>query len=165
MSQPINPTTDPSHGQVVPYDALTWVIIAGYGLPGRYAAEVLHEHNIPYCVIEMNPATVDRCKTTDVTIYAGDAANPEVLRHAGIQKADLVIVAIPNDEVAIAVTRHARHMNPTCRILTRCHYTSTGLQTLREGAEAVIVDEQLVAREMSQFLRHRINTDQNAPLK
>lgn len=165
MSQPTHPTSDTSHDAVVPYNALSWVIIAGYGLPGRFAAEVLDDQEIPYCVVELNPATVDRCQTTGVTILAGDAANPEVLRQAGIEKADLLIVAIPNDEVAIAVTRHARRMNPKCRILTRCHYTSTGLQTLREGAEAVIVDEQLVAREMSQFLRHRINAPQNTPSK
>lgn len=165
MSHSNDPSTTHAPAHASMFEGLTWVIIAGFGLPGRYAAEVLDERDIPYCVIELNPATVNRCKTTGVMIIAGDSANPEVLQSAGIDRADLLIVAIPNDEVAIATTRTARKLNPNCRIITRCHYTSTGLQTLREGAEAVIVDEQLVAREMSQFLRHRINTAENSATK
>jgi hypothetical protein len=38
------------------------------------------------------------------------------------------------------------------KILARCHYTSTGLEAIRSGANQVIVAEQAVAREMGAAL-------------
>ena len=32
-------------------------IVAGFGLPGRVAADWLADHGISYCVVELNPET------------------------------------------------------------------------------------------------------------
>ena len=36
------------------------VIIAGFGIVGRCVAERLSAAGVPYCVVELNPATVTR---------------------------------------------------------------------------------------------------------
>ncbi len=127
-------------------------IIAGYGLPGRVAAEVLRSRNSPHRVIELNPQTVERCAAIDTPIIAGDCTDPAVLLRAGIEKAGLFLVLIPDDAAALAATAEARRLNPSIRIITRCHYVSTGNEARRRGADDVIVAEQVVASAVSERL-------------
>jgi voltage-gated potassium channel Kch len=125
-------------------------IIAGFGLPGRAAAEVLASRGLPYCVIEMNAQTVTRCERGGTPIIAGDCRNPQVLQRAGIANAKLVAILIPGEKAALEATRQARRLNPDVRIITRCHYTSSGIEAQASGANQVIVAEQVVAAEASQ---------------
>ncbi len=139
------------------------VIIAGFGLPGRAVATILQERGERFCVIELNPATVERCHAAGLQIIAGDVADPEVLRRAGITTARLFVVAVPNETVAIEATRLARELNPHVRIITRCHYTSAGMSAIRSGAEAVVVSEQVVAEELRSLIWERLEPLDSPP--
>ena len=69
-------------------DSLTnHAIIAGFGVPGRAAADWLDDRGISHCVVELNPATVTRCGKSGVPIIAGDVCREDVLRQAGIEHA------------------------------------------------------------------------------
>ncbi|HTL28608.1 MAG TPA: NAD-binding protein, partial [Tepidisphaeraceae bacterium] len=61
-------------------------------------------------------------------------------------------IAIPNEQAALEATKLARSLNPTTRIVTRCHFTSKGLEAKMHGADDVIVEEQVVARELVSML-------------
>lgn len=127
-------------------------IIAGYGLPGRAVAEALKALNQAYCIIELNPTTVHRCELGHVPIIEGDCTNPMVLKQAGIQTAATFIIMVPNEKAAIEATTRARQLNPSIRIITRCHYTSAGLIAKAHGADEVIVAEQVVAAEATKMV-------------
>jgi CPA2 family monovalent cation:H+ antiporter-2 len=127
-------------------------IIAGYGVPGRAVAETLRERGVPYCIIELNPTTVHRCEKGHVPIIEGDCTDPGVLRRAGIERASLFVIMIPNEKAAVEATQVARSLNPTMRIITRCHYTSTGIEARAQGASDVVVSEIVVAAEVSRLL-------------
>src|SRR5947207_15999782 len=73
------------------------VIIAGFGIPGRFIAELLDYHQIPYSVIEMNAAIVDRCTT--VAIISGDSREEAILRRAGIENATMLAISFPAEDV------------------------------------------------------------------
>lgn len=133
-------------------DTTSRTIIAGYGLPGRAAAQALRGRNEAYCIIELNPATVDRCEKGGTPIIEGDCRDAEVLRQAGIDKAKAILILIPNEKAAIEATIEARKLNPDIHIVTRCHYTSTGIDARSHGANEVIVEEQIVAEELSRRL-------------
>jgi len=130
------------------------VIIAGYGLPGRSAAAELSSQKISFCIIELNAATVTRCEAGHIPIIEGDCRDPEVLKRAGIAQAKELIIAIPDEKAAIETTAQARRLNPSMRIITRCHYTSAGIEAKARGANEVIVAEQVVAVEMVRQLAH-----------
>jgi CPA2 family monovalent cation:H+ antiporter-2 len=131
------------------------VIIAGFGLPGRAIAEVLHEQNISYCVIERNPTTGTQCARGGVPIITGDARGEDCLREAGIEHASMLAIAIPNDEVMLETVQTARRLNPMVRIIARCIYTSAGLKAMTLGANEIIVAEQVVAREFARTMQER----------
>jgi monovalent cation:H+ antiporter-2, CPA2 family len=127
------------------------VIIAGFGLPGRVAAEILSEKNIPHCVIELNDQTVQRCARIGTHIILGDCADPNTLKKAGVEQAKTIAILIPNEAAALETTLLARQINPAIRIITRCHYTSTGIEAKSRGANEIIVAEQLVAAQVSRL--------------
>jgi voltage-gated potassium channel Kch len=131
------------------------VIIAGFGLPGRAIADVLHAREIPYCIIERNEITTSQCVKTGVDIVTGDARNEDCLRQAGIERAQLMAVAIPNDEVMLEVVAAARRIAPEIPIIARCVFTSAGFRAMREGAEQIVVAEQVVAREFARLIKER----------
>ena len=133
-------------------------IVAGYGLPGRAIVEVLHSHGVAHCVIELNPQTVQRCSKIGTPIIAGSCADPEVLQRAGVADAKTIVIAIPDDHAALEATQHARRLNSSIHIITRCHFTSAGIEAKARGADEVIVAEQLVANEMSRRIEQHLTS-------
>ncbi len=128
------------------------VIVAGFGVPGRAVVEILHEAKISYCIVELNRATVERCEKFGEHIIEGDVTAEATLREAGIERATLVVIAIPNEQSALAATKVARSLNKTARIITRCHFISKGLEAKMLGADEVIIEEQVVASELCAML-------------
>ncbi|HEY1922375.1 MAG TPA: NAD(P)-binding protein [Tepidisphaeraceae bacterium] len=125
-----------------------YVVIAGYGLPGRTLVEALVRRQTDYLVVELNPQTCERAAAGGVHIIAGSAADAEVLNRAGVNRATLIALMVPNDEVVLAAIPHIRRVNTTAHIIARCSFTSTGLEAVRRGADQSIVAEQVIAREL-----------------
>lgn len=132
------------------------VIVAGFGVPGRAVVEMLHEANVSYCIVELNRATVERCEKFGEHIIEGDATAEATLREAGIERATLVVIAIPNEQAALSATKLARSLNKSARIVTRCHFISKGLEAKMLGADDVIVEEQVVASELISMLQSQL---------
>jgi voltage-gated potassium channel Kch len=128
-----------------------FVIVAGYGLPGRSLVESLARRQIDYRVIELNPTACDRASAGGVKMIPGDASDPQVLRKAEVERATLVVLMLPSDEIVLRAVTQIRAMNPSVHIIARCAFTSTGLEAQRRGANQSIVAEQLVARELMQL--------------
>ena len=130
------------------------VVIVGFGLPGRFVAEVLDARKIPYTVVELNPSAAKSIAATRKPVLCGDARDPEVLRQAGIEGAQVLAVTLPDERIVLEVLQIARKLNPKIRMMARCNYTSTGIKAERAGACAVIVEEQIVALEFTKLLAH-----------
>lgn len=127
-------------------------VIAGFGVPGRAAAEIYKAAGISYCVIELNPSTVERCGHTGVPIIQGTVADEQTLRRAGVERADVLLLLVPDEKAVMAAIPLARKLNSAMKIVARCSYTSSGLEAHRIGADETIVAEQVVAREVQRLL-------------
>jgi CPA2 family monovalent cation:H+ antiporter-2 len=128
------------------------VIIIGFGLSGRSVVNNVIERGESYAVIEANPAVVERCALTGLNIINGDARQPEILREAGIDRAAVVAVTVPNDAAALDVVEIARGLNPTVRIIARCTFVSGGMEAARRGADDTVIAEQVVATEFGRAI-------------
>jgi voltage-gated potassium channel Kch len=149
MSQSAEESTQRS----ISADGRQHVIIVGFGLSGRSCANVLLARGISICVIEQNPATVERCQAGGLQIIHGDAAEPEILRQAGIERATAIAVTLPDDQAALRVVEQARKLNATAHIVARCAFVSGGMEATRHGANEVVVAEQVVAGEFGRVMR------------
>ena len=137
-----------------PWPLTGHTIIAGFGVPGRTVADELKKRGERYCVIELNPETVRRCGHAGVPIVEGNVTDETVLRHAGVQHAALIVLAVPNEPAVLAAVAVCRRLNPHARIVARCNFTSGGMEALRRGADQTVVAEQVVASALSDLVHN-----------
>lgn len=128
------------------------LIIAGYGIPGRFVAEYCDKHGIPYVVIERNPAIVLRCQSAGTRIIEGDSRDAQTLRDAGVAESTDIAVTLPDDLAVLDTIATAKRMNPSIRIIARATFVSGGMEATRRGADDVIVAEQVVAEEFARVI-------------
>ncbi len=117
------------------------LVIIGYGLNGKHLAHAAEIGGIPHVIIDLNPETVLREREAGKNIFYGDATNAEILTHANIDKARILVIVI-NDPVSIRTTISlARQMNPELFIIARTRFL-TEVKRLKDlGADEVIPEE------------------------
>jgi monovalent cation:H+ antiporter-2, CPA2 family len=142
------------------------VIIAGFGVGGRFIAEYLRAREVPFVLVEMNSETVSSQRAQGIQVVLGDISDEKVLREAGVATASVLALAIPDEQAALRATEVANAIRPEIHIIAATRYTSTGLQALQKGADEVIVAEQAVAmefyRRISAFMSGRGETADTA---
>lgn len=117
------------------------VIIVGYGLNGRNLARVLRAVGIPYVVLEVNAAEVQRAKDKGEKINFGDATRREVLSHAAIDKAWALVLAMSDPHAARRTVKQARAMSADLHIIVRTRYVAEITELHNLGANEVIPEE------------------------
>jgi CPA2 family monovalent cation:H+ antiporter-2 len=139
-------------------DGLTnHVIIAGYGIVGRCVADALIFKNLPFCIVELNSATCLRLAHGHAPIIEGDIRDPAILKRAGIERAAVLALAMPDEQQMLQALHIARETRVDIKIIARCTFSSAGLQATQLGAVAVVA-EQVVAREFTQNLEKSLPT-------
>jgi CPA2 family monovalent cation:H+ antiporter-2 len=117
------------------------VVIIGYGLNGRNLALALKRVSIPYVVIEMNPETVSKERKRGEPILYGDASTPEILDHAGIRRARVLVIAVSDPSSIRRSTELARRMHPGLHIIVRTRYLQEMKPLMDLGADEVVPEE------------------------
>jgi CPA2 family monovalent cation:H+ antiporter-2 len=136
-------------------DAAHRVIVVGYGPVGRTLSRILEDNGIQVVVVETNLQTVQDLRAKGELAVYGDASLREVLHHAGIEKADGLIIAASSVS-AHTVVKAARELNPAIRVLTRTAYLREAEKLREAGANAVFSSEGEVALAMSAFLMRQL---------
>jgi CPA2 family monovalent cation:H+ antiporter-2 len=133
------------------------VIIVGYGLNGRNLARVLKHLKIPHTVIETNPFTVSTESKRGEIIIFGDASRPEVLEHARINLARIVVVAISDAAASRRIAALVRQLNPSIHVIVRTRYIMEMEPLFKLGVNEVIPEEfetsvEILSRVLKRFL-------------
>lgn len=126
------------------------VIVAGYGVVGRVVAELMETSAVHVTVIELNEVTVERQTKLDRRIIHGDVTDPAVLHEAGIEHAEALILAMPDEDQVVRACEVARRLNPRIYIAARTNFVSKGLRARQAGADSVVVEEIVTAEAMKQ---------------
>ncbi len=135
------------------------VIVAGFGPVGRAVVDRLTAAGVACTIIELNPATVDAQTKLGRRIIFGDASNEAVLESAGVERAEAVILTIPDDEATLRACEMIRRLAPTTFIAARANFVSRGMLASGLGADLVTVDElaaaEIMQREVIDRLREK----------
>ncbi|HEX2781167.1 MAG TPA: cation:proton antiporter, partial [Gemmatimonadaceae bacterium] len=131
------------------------VIIVGYGVNGRNLARVLGRVGVPFVVIELNPQVVRRERERGRAIIYGDATRPEVLEHAGIRTARILVVAISDAAGTRGTVAVARRLNPHVHLIVRSRYVHEMDPLFALGTNEVIPEEFETSIEIFSRVLHR----------
>lgn len=117
------------------------VVVIGCGRVGQQVVRVLSHLGIPRLVVELDAGRVAELQRQKVPTLYGDAANSEILTHAHLEQARMVVVTLPDESAAEIVVATVRDMVPHMSIIVRAT-TQEGVRRLFElGADAVIHPE------------------------
>lgn len=117
------------------------VIIAGYGLNGKNLARVLRETGIQYIVIELNPDTVRQEKQNGERIIYGDISREDILKIAGVERANVIVYAISDPLITRMSLKVAKTINQHLYALVRTRYVNEVDELIKLGADEVIPEE------------------------
>jgi CPA2 family monovalent cation:H+ antiporter-2 len=140
------------------YDHL---IIIGYGINGRNVSKSARIAGIPYLIIETNPETVIKELARGEKIIYGDASNEEVLAHAKIKSARVLVTTIPDAPSARRVIFTARKLNPDVYIIARTRFVKEVNDLFALGASEVIPEEFETSVEIFTRLLRKFNIPEN----
>ena len=126
------------------------VIVAGFGLIGRFVTECLEKAAARVTLIEMNPTTVNDQQGLGRSVVAGDVSDRAVLERAGVTTAHALVLTVPDEAAAIRACGVARQLNPEIYIAIRTNHMSGAMIATRSGATHVTIEELVTAQAMSE---------------
>jgi monovalent cation:H+ antiporter-2, CPA2 family len=121
------------------------VVVCGFGRVGGAVGDALHAFGVRYAVIDRNTDIVNAMSERGIPAYAGDAARPEMLTRAGIERATLAVVALPEINSARLAVRAIRDLNVGVEILARGHDRDQAEAMRTDGASHVVLPERETA--------------------
>ncbi|MCA1847911.1 MAG: cation:proton antiporter, partial [Actinobacteria bacterium] len=95
------------------------VVIAGYGRVGTFVAHLLRRLEQPFVVVDSNPGRTDEAGHAGYPTVFGDAGAEPVLEAAGVRRARLVIITVPDPVGARLVVERVRAINPNVHVVAR----------------------------------------------
>ena len=100
-------------------DAGHSVIIAGFGRFGQIIGRLLHANGIDATVLEHDPNHIETLRRFRFKVFYGDACRLELLRAAGAERADLLVVAIDEADAALRLIDLVHENFPQIKIVAR----------------------------------------------
>jgi len=129
------------------------VVICGHGRVGSNVAQMLSQMEIPYLVIDLDPATISSLRDRGIPCIYGDSGNREVLSQAVLKDAALLIIATPDPTTARLTLDHALNINPRLDVVARVH-SDFELDFLQGRGASALVRPELEAS--IELLRHTL---------
>ncbi|MCA6106585.1 cation:proton antiporter [Bradyrhizobium cenepequi] len=103
-------------------------------------------------VIDFNPLVFRTLKDRGLQVIYGDISNVDTLVHAGIGKAEIIILSVPDSLLVGAnnekLVRHVRSLNPTAKIVATADFLADVNDLYAAGADYVTVTRISDAREL-----------------
>ena len=139
-------------------DAVEWAaamadhaIVCGHGRVGSVVTGALIEQERPVAVIEMDARSVIELRQAGIPAFVGTADNEALLMLAGIQRAALLVIAVPDRVIARRIVVMARRLNPELRVVARTHEAAERLQLEQMGVDEALFGELELALEMTRY--------------
>lgn len=115
-------------------------VLCGCGRVGRNVAHELSVTHRIYAVIDPDMHEIDtHLEKHPRTLYVhGDATDDDVLLKAHVETAAGVFAITGDDSRNLLITITARQLNPTARIVARCHEVRNIEKLRKAGADAIV---------------------------
>lgn len=124
------------------------VVVCGYGRVGRHVVHELIAEGVPFVVVDKDPIAIDHIRHNGHLALLGNAANDDVLREAGIERAIGLVAAVNSDAENVFIVLSARGLKPSLSIVARANFEDSESKLRRAGADRVIDPYRISGRRM-----------------
>ncbi len=130
------------------------VIICGFGRLGRMLAQDLSAAGHPFVVIDSEQGRIEQARSLGHFTCAGDATDEEILRDAGIARAQTLATVLPNDAANVFITLSAVGLNPAIEVIARGEEPTTEPKLRQAGARRVVLPAHIGAERVAHMILH-----------
>jgi glutathione-regulated potassium-efflux system ancillary protein KefC len=95
------------------------IVVLGYGRFGQIVTRMLRAQGFEMTLIDDDPVQIELVRRFGVKVFYGDAARIDLLQAAGVQHAELVVIAVGGRDRILAVARNMRRQYPQVTIAAR----------------------------------------------
>ncbi len=128
------------------------VVICGYGRAGRNLVRLMQEHKHPVLVIDQSERTIGPLRDVAIPYVYGNAASLHVLEKAGVEKAQSMVIALPDPMSTRLCLKRSLELNPDLDIVVRAN-KDTEIEILYQlGAREVVQPEFEASLELATYL-------------
>ncbi|MBU2559774.1 NAD-binding protein [archaeon] len=122
-------------------------VILGCGTAGFLAAKELLELKREVVAVEKDPARIKALKEAGVkNIIKGDMTSPQVLKKAGVEAADAVLVLTTDLNLTKKAVNAVRELNPDVTLIARAGRDSKGDEFPKDSVDVVVYPSNVVAK-------------------
>ena len=113
------------------------IIIVGFGHFGSTVGRLLRVNGIGATVLDNDPERINLLRSKGFKVYYGDAAKPGILRSAGAENADLLILCLDSPEKNKFIMEYAREHFPQMKIFVRAKNRLDAYDFINNGVENI----------------------------
>jgi glutathione-regulated potassium-efflux system protein KefB len=135
------------------------VIIAGYGRVGQIVARILRAQHIEFTALESSVEQVDFSRRFGTNIYFGDPSRPELLRAAGVDKAEVFVLATDDPEANIRTARIVKRLYPHLKIVARARNRQHAFRLMDMNIDDVVRETLHSSLEISRLVLEDLGLD------
>ncbi len=114
------------------------VVMCGYGRVGQSIGRFLRSEGQEFVALDYDPDRIQEATKAESCVHYGDARRGDLLRAVGLDRARLLVIAVDNTEVAMAVLKEARLITIDVPILVRTRDDSLLSELKASGATEVV---------------------------
>ena len=118
-------------------DAENPVIIAGFGRFGQVVSRLLKASGFESTLLDHDAGQIELTSRFGNKVFYGDAANVELLKAAGAERARLLVIAIDEKEKAISMIHSVKMKFPDLKILARAYDRTHAYELIHAGADFI----------------------------
>ena len=90
-----------------------------------------------FTALEVSPAQVDFVRRFGNKLYYGDASRLEMLRAAGAEQADLLVLAIDDVEASVRTAQMVQRHFPRLRVIARARNRQHAFRLMEAGVDTI----------------------------
>ncbi|MDQ0477027.1 MULTISPECIES: monovalent cation:proton antiporter-2 (CPA2) family protein [Chryseobacterium] len=113
------------------------IIIVGFGHFGSTVGRLLRVNGISATVLDNDPQRINLLRSKGFKVYYGDASKPAILRSAGAETADLLILCLDSPEKNKFILEYAREHFPQLKIFVRAKNRLDAYDFINNGVENI----------------------------
>ena len=126
------------------------VVVIGFGPAGQTVGKALAETGTPVLVLDLNPAAKKAADEMKLASQVGDATQLDVLEHARLRSARMVVITLPSYRAALTILQYVRQLAPHAPVVVRSRHQLHSTELAAAGADAVVGDEEEVGRSLAE---------------
>jgi monovalent cation:H+ antiporter-2, CPA2 family len=161
LGSPVGPHAAPGGGGEAPEpdspsQVRRRIVVAGAGRVGRIVTRAVRARSFSCLVIDRDRGRLDDVAALGADTLYGDAARPEILQRASLDRAVVLVIAIGDPLTAHLVAERARHLSPGLMIASRARGTRQARDLRDAGVNRLADPENEAAIELARHALQRM---------